>query len=205
MRALSTADVPIQPLKEFGEDVGPEFEFEIEDGRVALLSAEPPSWIHLIADSSWWISLFSAAAALYMAEIVKEAAKESWKNRAKATALVVGAANKVKLFAEKVVRLKKKLPERTDIVVALPIPNDYFGVRLTLSVDDADLLAYQIALFVSHMPRLIEAIRNEKLDGPRVATGLFLELQDNGDLKVTWFNRESLELESLVILLPVQC
>jgi len=117
---------------------------------------------------------------------------------------VVGAANKVKLFAEKVVRLKKKLPERTDIVVALPIPNDYFGVRLTLSVDDADLLAYQIALFVSHMPRLIEAIRNEKLDGPRVATGLFLELQDNGDLKVTWFNRESLELESLVILLPVQ-
>lgn len=139
-----------------------------------------------------------------MAEIVKEAAKESWKNRAKATALVVGAANKVKLFAEKVVRLKKKLPERTDIVVALPIPNDYFGVRLTLSVDDADLLAYQIALFVSHMPRLIEAIRNEKLDGPRVANGLFLELQDNGDLKVTWFNRESLELESLVILLPVQ-
>lgn len=129
MRALSTADVPIQPLKEFGEDVGPEFEFEIEDGRVALLSAEPPSWIHLIADSSWWISLFSAAAALYMAEIVKEAAKESWKNRAKATALVVGAANKVKLFAEKVVRLKKKLPERTDIVVALPF-------RTTISVFD---------------------------------------------------------------------
>lgn len=69
-------------------------------------------------------SLFSAAAALYVAEIVKEAAKESWKNRAKVVALVVGATNKVKSFAANIVRLKRKLPERTEVVLALPIPND---------------------------------------------------------------------------------
>lgn len=199
MRALSTKDVPLERLREFGEDLGPEFEFEIKEGRIVLLSAEPPSWIHLIADSSWWVSLFSAAAALYVAEIVKEAAKESWKNRAKVVAVVVGATNKVRLFAEKIVRLKQKLPERTEVVLALPVPNDYFGVRLALSTQDPDLLAVQISLFVTHMPALVEVIWNEKLDGSRVANGLFLELLENGDLKVVWFNRESLEREELVI------
>lgn len=204
MRVLSTDDVPLECLSEFGDDLGPEFEFEIEEGRVVLLSVQPPSWIHLIADSSWWVSLFSAAAALYVAEIVKEAAKESWKNRAKVAAVVAGAANKLKLFAEKIVRLKQKLPERTEIVLALPVPSDYFGVRLALSTQDADLLAVQIALFVTHMPALVEVIRDEKLDGSRVASGLFLELLENGDLKVVWFNRESLERESLIIPLRGQ-
>ncbi len=204
MRALSTADVPLERLREFGEDLGPEFEFEIEEGRVVLLSVEPPSWIHLIADSSWWVSLFSAAAALYVAEIVKEAAKESWKNRAKVVAVVAGTANKVRLFAEKIVHLKQKLPERTEVVLALPVPNDYFGVRLALTTQAPDLLAVQIALFVTHMPALVEVIRNEKLDGSRVANGLFLELLENGDLKVVWFNRESLEMEAIVIPLRVQ-
>lgn len=204
MRALSTDDVPLEPLSEFSNELGPEFGFEIEEGRVVLCSVQPPSWVHLIADSSWWVGLFSAAAALYVAEIVKEAAKESWKNRAKVVAVVAGSANKVKLFAEKLVRLKRKLPERTEVVLALPVPNDYFGVRLTLSADDADLLAVQIALFVTHMPALAEVIRNEKLDGSRVANGLFLELLENGDLGVVWFNRPSLEREALVIPLRAQ-
>lgn len=55
---------------------------------------------------------------------MKEAAKKSWKNRAKVVALVVGATNKVKSFAANIVRLKRKLPERTKVVLALPIPND---------------------------------------------------------------------------------
>lgn len=34
MRVLCTDDVPVEPLEEAGEDLGPEFEFEIEEGRM---------------------------------------------------------------------------------------------------------------------------------------------------------------------------
>jgi hypothetical protein len=61
-----------------------------------------------------------------------------------------------------------------------------------------------MALFVSHMPALAEIMRDKRLDGSRVANGLFLDLLENGDLKVSWLNRESLELETLAIPLRHQ-
>lgn len=193
LRTRSTRDVPIDLLQEFRKDLEPEFNIEVEQAQVVLLADDPPTWNHLIADSSWWSSGLMAMAGLYVAELVKEAAKETWKNRTKAVAAIVGTTDKVKKFAEGIVRLKRRLPKRTSVVLALSVPNDYFGAKLSIVSDNTGALATEIALFVSHIPALNELIHSEGLDAGRASTGIFLELLDNGDLKVFWFDRISNE------------
>jgi hypothetical protein len=80
MKVTSTRDVPLDVLRDLRAELGPEFDLDVE-GQVALLSAEPPSWIAFIAESHWWVQALAAYAALYVAEIVKEAGKDSWKSR----------------------------------------------------------------------------------------------------------------------------
>lgn len=199
MRARSTDDVSIQILREFREDLGLDFDLEVDEGQTMLLSMEPPSWIHLLAQSEWWVGMFAAASALYVAELVKEAAKETWKNRGKVVGAVIGAANKARSFAEKINQLRQRLSERTEIVLVLPVSHEYFGSALLLSARDVDTLAIEIALFVHHLPVLAELMCSEDLEGSRAATGLFLALLDNGDMKVSWVDRDSMEVNARVI------
>jgi len=201
MRAHSTRDVSLEILREFGEDLGSDFDLEVDDSQTMLLSEGPPSWIHLIAQSEWWLNGLAVASALYVAELIKESAKETWKNKAKVAAAFVGVTNKVRTFAEKIIKLRQRLPERTAVVLALPVPHDYFGSMLALSARDADTLTVEIALFVHHLPALGKLMREADLEGSRTATGLFLVLLDNGDLKVSWVDRDSMEVQSRVILL----
>ena len=143
----------------------------------------------------------AAASALYVAELIKESAKETWKNRAKVVAAFVGVTNKARMFAEKIIKLRQRLPERTAVVLALPVPHYYRGSTLALSARDADTLTVEIALFIHHLPALGKLMREEDLEGSRAATGLFLSLLDNGDLKISWVDCDSMEIQSRVILL----
>lgn len=202
LRVSSTRDVPLQVLRDLSEELGPDFGLEVDEGQVVLLSTEPPSWITFIANSQWWVQALAAYAALYVAEIVKEAGKETWKDRGKAFAALVRSADKLKNFAAAVARTLGRLRANTRAIVAIPVPDDIYATQLYLSSRDENEIVLEIALLIHHLPALMELINREGLNTGRASGWIGLYLLDDGSLQITWFEMQSLEKVQRVI--PLQ-
>lgn len=164
-------------------------------------SLDAPSWVRLIAELSWWQQGLAASATLYVAELLKEAAKDTWKSRAKAAAVAGRAAQQVKQLAAAVWRLKSRLSSRTEVVVCIPEPDEYFGAQFSLHLDDQSVAELELALFVHHLPTVSRLISEYKAMGVTAATGYFLELQDNASLLVWWFDSKTLKRNEASIAL----
>jgi len=117
---------------------------------------------------------------------VKEAGKDTWKNRAKIWSATVTAVHRVNQFATALGRLRSRLRSKTRIEVGLPVPNGDDGTRLELEGSDVDELALQLALFVHHLPTLLDLMRKEKFDRSSVASGIQLKLLSDASLQVSW-------------------
>jgi hypothetical protein len=102
--------------------------------------------------------------------------------------------------ARSVLRLRASLPERTKLVLGLPIPDDYFGVRFELVGRDEEILAAEISLFVRYVPAIEKLIQTEELRG-KVTGAIILLIQEDLSLKVTWMNRQLLKIEERVLRL----
>lgn len=199
MKAISTSDVDLAILRETSEQLAPDIALQVDDRQIYLKSAEPPSWITFLAQADWWVQAFAAYAALYVAEIVKEAAKESWENRAKAISGVVAAGNQIRRLAAVIVNLYERLQPRTRIEVGLPFPEEYWSTRLEISGTDPDEMALQLALFVHHLPALQNLISCQNLNSDSVAGTINLRLLSDGSLEVSWQDGVSLKPQQLVI------
>jgi hypothetical protein len=70
MRLVSTSDVSLHRLQAFASELGSEFHVEVADSQIFLRSAEPPSWVSLLAQADWWTKLLAGYAALFVAELV---------------------------------------------------------------------------------------------------------------------------------------
>ena len=191
MKVTSTRDVPLEVLRELKAELGPEFDLDVET-QVGLLSAEPPSWISFIAESQWWVNAVAAYAALYIAEIVKEAGKDTWKNRGKAYAALRTSSDKLKTFASAIAKTLSRLRPQTRAVVGLPIPDEIYTTQLYLTSRDEDELAVEVAMFVHHLPALVELLENEGIASGRASGWVGLTLLADGALEVSWFDKKSL-------------
>lgn len=191
LKVTSTRDVPLEVLHDLREQLGPDFDLEV-NGQVAFFSAEPPSWITFIAQGSWWIQALSAYAALYVAEIVKEAGKDTWKNRGKTLAALRGTSDGIKRFASGIANVLSRLRPNTRAIVGVPLPDKVYSTQLYLSSQDEDELAVEIAMFVHHLPALTKLIEAEGLTSGRASEGVGLTLLQDGSLEVRWFDEESL-------------
>lgn len=199
MRALATSDVPLERLRELSRDLSPDFELEVDEHQVVLMSAGPPSWVTFLANADWLIKGLAASAALYVAEIIKEAAKETWRNRDKALAAGVAASKGITRLANSIANFRQSLSPRTKVLIGLPIPDDYFGTTLELIGLDPIDLELQIALFVHHLPALTALIRSESLEHGRVLGGVHLKLLQDSTLEVSWMDRDSFEQHRRVL------
>lgn len=168
---------------------------------IVLRSAEPPSWIQLFAEAPWWVQALSAYAAVYVAEIVKGAGKETWQNRAKIASTVAGTMNRIARFAFSLIKLKSAAKARTKLVLGLPVPDDHFGVRFELIGQDEDVLATEIALFVNYIPAIEQLIEAEGLSEGQVTGAIILVVTDDASLRVTWMDRECLEVQERLLRL----
>lgn len=77
MKLVATEDVPQPVLEDLCRELAGAIDIEIDEGRFSFKSLEAPSWIRLLAEAEWWQQGFAAIATLYVAELVKEAAKET--------------------------------------------------------------------------------------------------------------------------------
>jgi hypothetical protein len=195
----STRDVPLGALNELKQELGSGFELEVDEGQIFLKSAEPPSWVTFLAKPESWLHLLEAAAALYMAEIIKLTAKHSWRYRARAWTTVGGVGNRIKKLADGIVGLRHKTSHSTGIGVGLPVPDEHFPSCLYLEGTSPDDLAVQIALFVHHLPALKSLIAEERLDQGRVLGGISLRLLNEGAMEVTWMDKEPMRSSKRIL------
>lgn len=188
---VSTADVALADLELFADHVGSQFEVSVSKSQIHLRSVDPPSWATLLAEAPWWIQGLGAAAALYVAELVKEAAKETWRERAKVLGTVKTAGNRLGKLAEGLVDLRNRLSAPTTLGIGLPVPSEFFPTHLAIEGNGLEEVTAQLALFVHHLPALSRLL-SEQGAAERAATGVHLELQDDGALSVWWHDRETL-------------
>jgi len=199
MQLLATDDISDDLVESFRADLVDIFGKAEDDGHMCFRSQDAPSWIRLVADADLWVQALTAGGALYIAELIKEAAKETWRSRAKIVAGAVGAGGRVRALATKIIRFKSLAPERVAVVVVLPIPHEYFGAQLQVSSTDPDVLELELALFVHYLPAVKALIETNERDGHKAATGYFLELEGNGALRISWFAHDTLKKMETVI------
>lgn len=192
IKITATDDVPNEPLNEFRAETAAELNLQIEEERYFLKSLDAPSWVRLVAELDWWQQALSAASALYIAELVKEAAKETWKSRAKLLTVAASSVRAIRTLAVRLVQLKRKLEERTEVVVGVPLPHEYFDTQLILRAKDPAETEIELALFVHYLPAVKALIDEQASKNQPASTGYFLEIQPNTDLLVWWFDSETL-------------
>jgi hypothetical protein len=202
MRIVSTADVPLPELRRLAVALNPELDAEVDESQIYLRSADPPSWVTLLANANWWTQLLSAYAALYVSELVKEAAKETWRNRAVAIGLAHGASDRLRKMAGAIAEFRRKVSAPTTLGIGLPVPSEYFSTRLALVGESVEDLTAELALFVHHLPVLSQLISEFGLAEGGPATGVFLRLRDDGALVVSWHDRETLQLREHILPVP---
>ena len=199
VRVRSTSDISLDILQSLNTDLDAEFALDVDQRQYFMKSVEPPSWVSFLEQLDWWVQLLGAGAAIFVAEIIKEAAKESWKNRGKVFSSTLTVGNKVKQLATALSRLRKQLPRRTEIAIGIPEPDHHFSTSIELEGDDVDELAVQIALFVHHLPALKKLIQEEKLDKRTVAGGISLKLQPDASLRVWWQDNGTLDARERIL------
>ena len=192
IEVCSTDDISNQLLDEFISSLNEEEKIAEIGSRISLCSTEPPSWIQIVIDSEWWIKVFGVYAAIYIGEIVKEAGKDTWKHRAKALGATIITGNKILNFIKKAVKLKSRLHHRTFCIIALRIDSSYSvnSPGILLNLTNPDLAALELALFTHHIPALLKLIEEKNLRN-LAATGVYLNLQEEGNLFVSWLQWES--------------
>jgi hypothetical protein len=187
----STGDVSLDLLRGLASELEPDIRLHVEERQHFFRSIEPPSYISFLADASWWIKVFGGMAALYVAELVREAAKETWKSRAKiASKMQEVSTRPLRGFAKALSKTRVQLKPHARIKIGLPVPDDFFAAQLLLEGPEQDLVEAQIALFVYHLPALIKLIKSERLDSGGAFGAIQLQLLEDGSLEVRWLNPE---------------
>jgi hypothetical protein len=193
VRVRSTSDISLEILRGLNTDLDADFRLEVDQRQFFMKSVEPPSWVSFLEQLDWWVQILGAGAAIFVAELIKEAAKDTWKNRGKIVSSTLTLGNKVKQLATALSKLRHQLPRRMDIAIGIPEPDDHFSTSIELEGDDVDELAVQIALFVHHLPALKELMKEEKLDKRTVAGGISLRLEPDASLRVWWQDNGTLD------------
>ena len=186
MRAISTRDVSLEDLRDLSTKLGPDFALEIDESQRFYKSASPPSWVTLFAQANWWIKVLGVYVGVYIAGIVNEAGKDTWKNRGKILSATVDAGNRVRQFAIALCSLRSQLTPKTRIEIGLPFPDDDEGTRFELVGSDVDELSVQIALFAHYLPQLVDLIHKEKLSRANIVAGIQVLIHPDLSLEVSW-------------------
>jgi hypothetical protein len=88
-----------------------------------------------------------------------------------------------------ILRLRESTGERTKLVLGLPVPDDYFGVRFELIGRAEEIVAAEIALFVRHLQALQELLDREALP-LGVVGAVNVLVREDGALMVAWMGRD---------------
>lgn len=193
MKLKRTSDVSPAQLDDLYRSLRSYVNVEIDSGLVGYKSVDAPSWIRLAADLDWWQQVLSAYAALYVATLVKEAAKESWQKRSKAVSAMFRGTNSLRAIARAIKASADTYDSRTAMVLFIPQPHSHFGTSLRLYTDATDEIEVQLAIFAHHLSGIKDIIDRNATLNCNPATGYFLDIADDGGMTVEWFHPTTLK------------
>ena len=190
----ATADIPEPVLATLVADLEPLGSVRVDGRRFFFKSVDPPSWVALLELPSTWIQVLGPSAAIFLGELLKEAAKDTWRNKAAiARALALPVSAPLRAAAMALAKFRRSAHPRTGIDVGYPVPDEHFGARLRLEGRDADTIALELALFV-RQSGAIERLLGEVQEGSDAPIGpIILRLKQDGAVEVAWVGGESLE------------
>lgn len=189
---------------EFTQDIPPDVEASIAAGwrEIAFVdevrhklmrSVLPPSWIAVITGHTELQLALGAEAIVFLTEIVKEAAKATWRSRITiAKALRSAAVWPLRRAAEVLWEAHENAPRHPSIVISLTVA-EYTAASCKLSTGSLEDLALELALFVRLAPRLAAELKAIEESGERAVGDYIIELREDGTAIITWMARESLE------------
>jgi hypothetical protein len=171
MLITATIDVPDGQLNQLASDLSSVTQIEVSESRRFFKAAAAPSWIALLSDPPAWIALLGVPVTIFLGELIKEAAKDSWRNKQRVgRVLAQPVLLPLRSLASSLARFRSEVPERTEIEVGFPIPDAYFGTRLSLSGHETEEFAFELAVFVHHTSA-IQHLLKEIVRQPTVRSG----------------------------------
>jgi hypothetical protein len=189
----AAADIPDPILGELSTSLSAVVPVE-DGGRVVMLSAEPPQFIQILGDALTWTNALKAASAIYLGQLAKNAADDTWKHkRAIFDGLKSGVARPLAVVVQALRDVRTKLRARSSVVVGLNVPQSAFGaVFATESADEAEL-AWHLAQFVLRVDR-IQAVIDAEMKGEQAPLGrVHLAIQPDGAILVRWVTRADMD------------
>jgi hypothetical protein len=190
MKLIVTADIPPDVRQELHDGWQPLGSLE-QAGEVFLKSAEPPSFIQIMADALQWLSPLKVAATIFLSQLAKEAATDIYKNKQQiGRALANAAAAPLRLAAAALKRARESSLRPPGLVVGLPIPDDYFGTALWLPGDSEEDIAWLVARFVVRA-QIIEQLIQAEISAGRLPLGRVQVIPtDTGGFLLRWVDQE---------------
>lgn len=82
MRLSATGDVPDDRLAMLASDLRELVQVDVDEARTGYKSVEPRSWIVLLERIPTWAAILGPSAAVFLKELLKEAAKDTYWNKA---------------------------------------------------------------------------------------------------------------------------
>lgn len=169
----------------------------IHTSRVTHQRSAPPltEVIQIMLDASAWIQALGGAAAYllyqlnkFVTEVNKRTAQhvaDRFWDRDKARELLQDdQAEPLRLVASTIDEAKRATPNKTEVIIGLPIPGEYIGTMLRVEWEDEVDLALAIAEFVERA-ETIERIIKEHEEGGFFG-GAYLKLQPDGGFILKW-------------------
>jgi hypothetical protein len=152
--------------------------------------AGPNDTLQLIADPQTWVKIgMAAAAAIYGTELVREAAKETWKHRWK---IAQAAGSTVNLPIRKIVAALGRMKERSGATATLVVPVAEPGRSPAIDIPTPDPaeIAWRIYVISLHAAAIQEHVEEWSKGGPIEGNPDMRTLQvvpnDDGSVTIYW-------------------
>ena len=172
------ANVADSALDEFVADLKNSVGVDPETTEIKLRSLDPPSWITFLAAAPWWQQALGAAAASLVVGALNKAGQDVYQSISN----LVKKSDPLIEFASCLCRFCQR-NRRIRLVIGIRSHEQFNGTTLPIECDSQ--IESKVALFVHHVPQLIELIENERILD-KVFGGIYLQLFDNGALCVKW-------------------
>ena len=189
MKIFITKDIP----QEIVNDLRKEFDIKEEPVLVEYKSGTDPSLIQIIAEIIEWLAIFKEAATVFLIELSKEEAKDFYKNKDKIfKALKLAIVSPLKRISRVLSKVKKKLPDKTNIIIGIPIPNYYLGTILSIDSKQEEEIAWAVANFIVRIESISEFIKEISSSELKPLGPLNLILLEDGNIKLTWMDQQNM-------------
>ncbi len=191
MQLKITGDIPVSVIEQLRQDLSTMLPIVLDRAAVLHQSHLPPA-VRLIGERNEWLESLQGAASILLAGLTRVGGRAPERSSGVA-ALSDRRVEPLRKIARTLSSVLAKNTQRSlHVGVGLAIPNWQHNTTLKLQSADEESVALLLARFVSRLPDVEVAVR-EELKGPRKPYGqVQIEVEENGPIVLRWLDEKDL-------------